>query len=43
MRTAMGLLGVDSLARLDKSYLHYAEPVRVPHIHSAFPLLEEGY
>jgi len=43
IRTALGLLGVDSFAKLDKSYLHKAEPVRTPHVHSAFPLIEEGY
>ncbi len=43
IRTSMGLLGVDSFARLDKSYLHPAPPVRETHIHSAFPLISEGY
>ena len=43
IRTALGLLGVDSFAKLDKSYLHKAEPVRTPHVHSAFPLIAEGY
>jgi glycolate oxidase len=40
----MGLLGVDSLARLDRSYLHLGAPVvRTPGPRSAFPLIEEGY
>ena len=43
IRVAMGLLGVDSLAKLDKTYLHPAPPVYTPHIHSAFPLIEAGY
>ena len=43
IRTTLGLLGVDGFAKLDKSYLHKAEPVRTPHVHSAFPLIEEGY
>jgi isopentenyl diphosphate isomerase/L-lactate dehydrogenase-like FMN-dependent dehydrogenase len=43
LRVSMGLLGVDSFAKLDKSYLHVAPAVYTPHIHSAFPLLEAGY
>ena len=43
LRVSMGLLGVDSFAKLDKSYLHAAPPVYTPHVHSAFPLLEAGY
>lgn len=43
LRVSMGLLGVDSVAQLDKSYLHAAPPVYTPHVHSAFPLLEAGY
>ncbi len=43
LRVSMGLLGVDSFAKLDKSYLHPAPPVYTPHVHSAFPLLEAGY
>ena len=42
----LGLLGADRFAALDKSYLHPAPPVRLPHALSAFPLLrlpEEGY
>ena len=40
IRIAMGLLGVHSLAMLDASYLHPATPVTVPHVTSAFPLLD---
>ena len=32
-----------NLAALDRSYLHAATPVNLPHATSAFPLLEEGY
>jgi glycolate oxidase len=37
---ALGLLGVTSFAELDKSYLHAATPTNLPHVFSAFPLLE---
>jgi glycolate oxidase len=41
---AMGLLGVDRLAGLNRSYLSVASPVNRPHVTSAFPLLDEdGY
>jgi isopentenyl diphosphate isomerase/L-lactate dehydrogenase-like FMN-dependent dehydrogenase len=40
IRIAMGLLGVHSLAQLDGSYLHAAAPVTLPHVTSAFPLLD---
>ena len=43
MRICLGLLGVDRLSALDRSYLHAAAPVTLPHIMSAFPLLGEGY
>jgi isopentenyl diphosphate isomerase/L-lactate dehydrogenase-like FMN-dependent dehydrogenase len=36
----LGLLGVKSFAELDKSYLHPATPTNLPHVFSAFPLLE---
>jgi isopentenyl diphosphate isomerase/L-lactate dehydrogenase-like FMN-dependent dehydrogenase len=40
----LGLLGVRSFAELDKSYLHPATPTNLPHVFSAFPLLEiESY
>ncbi len=40
IRIAMGLLGVHSLGQLDPSYLHAAAPVTLPHVTSAFPLLD---
>jgi glycolate oxidase len=43
MRIAMGLLGVDRLGGLDRSYLHAAAPVVPAHVMSAFPLIGEGY
>lgn len=43
IRIALGLLGVTNFAELDASYLHPAVPMTVPHVFSAFPLLEEGY
>ena len=46
MKEAMGLLGVTSLAQLDKSYISPAMPTNLPHVHSAFPLLnleDPGY
>ncbi len=46
MAECLGLLGVESLAMLDKTYLHPAQPTTLPHVLSAFPLLriaEEGY
>ncbi|HXA72259.1 MAG TPA: alpha-hydroxy acid oxidase [Stellaceae bacterium] len=43
LRVSMGLLGVDSFAKLDPSYLHAAPPVYTPHVHSAFPLIDAGY
>jgi isopentenyl diphosphate isomerase/L-lactate dehydrogenase-like FMN-dependent dehydrogenase len=36
----LGLLGVRNFAELDKSYLHAATPTNLPHVLSAFPLLE---
>jgi glycolate oxidase len=43
IRSCLGLLGVTRLDDVDKSYLHAATPVVAPHVHSAFPLLGEGY
>jgi isopentenyl diphosphate isomerase/L-lactate dehydrogenase-like FMN-dependent dehydrogenase len=44
MTIALGLLGVDRLSALDRSYVTAASPVGRPHVTSAFPLLqEEGY
>jgi glycolate oxidase len=40
MTRAMGLLGVNTLAELDPSYLRPAQPVRVPHVLSAFPYID---
>jgi isopentenyl diphosphate isomerase/L-lactate dehydrogenase-like FMN-dependent dehydrogenase len=36
----LGLLGVTKFAELDKSYLHPATPTTLPHVFSAFPLLD---
>ncbi|MBM3529684.1 MAG: alpha-hydroxy-acid oxidizing protein [Alphaproteobacteria bacterium] len=36
----MGLLGVNRLAELDPSYVRPAQPVRSPHVLSAFPYIE---
>src|SRR3984885_14687178 len=36
----LGLLGVTKFAELDKSYLHPATPTNLPHVLSAFPLLD---
>ena len=36
----LGLLGVTNFAELDKSYLHAATPTNLPHVLSAFPLLD---
>ena len=46
IRTCLGLLGVTGFAQLDKSFTHAAPSLTVPHVHSAFPLLnlaDEGY
>lgn len=46
MREVMGLLGVTSLAQLDKSYIAKSMPTNLTGVHSAFPLLnlqDEGY
>jgi glycolate oxidase len=37
---ALGLLGVTSFGKLDRSYLHSALPANAPHVLSAFPLWE---
>jgi isopentenyl diphosphate isomerase/L-lactate dehydrogenase-like FMN-dependent dehydrogenase len=37
---ALGLLGVTSFSKLDRSYLHPATPANTPHVLSAFPLWE---
>ena len=44
VRICLGLLGVTRLADLDPSYLQAAPAVSLPHVTSAFPLLDEdGY
>ncbi len=43
IRICLGLLGVAGWAELDRSSLHAATPVTLPHATSAFPLLGEGY
>lgn len=43
IRVSLGLLGVDRFSALDRSYVHPAAPVVPPHVHSAFPLIGEGY
>ncbi len=40
VQRCMGLLGVNSFAELDKSYLHAAAPTNPPSVFSAFPLLD---
>jgi isopentenyl diphosphate isomerase/L-lactate dehydrogenase-like FMN-dependent dehydrogenase len=40
VRRCLGLVGVNTFAELDKSYLHPATPTNPPHVFSAFPLLE---
>ena len=42
IRICLGLLGVERLAQLDRSHLHPAAPVALPHATSAFPLLDEA-
>jgi isopentenyl diphosphate isomerase/L-lactate dehydrogenase-like FMN-dependent dehydrogenase len=37
---ALGLLGVTSYGKLDRSYLAPAAPANAPHVFSAFPLWE---
>ena len=37
---ALGLLGVTTFGKLDRSYLHPAAPANAPHVLSAFPLWE---
>ena len=44
VQRCLGLLGVTRFAELDPSYLHAAAPANLPHVLSAFPLLEiEAY
>ena len=39
VRRCLGLVGVNTFAELDKSYLHAATPTNLPDVFSAFPLL----
>jgi len=43
MKEVMGLLGVSSLKQLDKSYVTRSTPTMQTGVHSAFPLMHEGY
>jgi isopentenyl diphosphate isomerase/L-lactate dehydrogenase-like FMN-dependent dehydrogenase len=43
VRRCLGLLGVTSYAELDASYVASAPPLPRTGMHSAFPLLDEGY
>jgi isopentenyl diphosphate isomerase/L-lactate dehydrogenase-like FMN-dependent dehydrogenase len=43
IRTNMALLGVRSVAELTPALLESAPPIVMPHVLSAFPLLDEGY
>jgi hypothetical protein len=36
----LGLLGVRNFAELNQSYVHPASPTNLPHVFSAFPLLD---
>ncbi|MDB5413084.1 MAG: putative FMN-dependent alpha-hydroxy acid dehydrogenase family protein [Rubritepida sp.] len=41
---ALGLTGVTSFSQLTRSHVHIgAPPVNFPHVHSAFPLIAQGY
>ena len=40
IRSCMGLLGVTSFAELSPGFVHAASPTNMPHVHSAFPLLD---
>jgi isopentenyl diphosphate isomerase/L-lactate dehydrogenase-like FMN-dependent dehydrogenase len=40
VQRCLGLLGVNTFAELDTSYLHAAAPANVPDVFSAFPLLQ---
>jgi glycolate oxidase len=40
VQRCLGLLGVNRLSDVNRSYLHPVAPVTVPHVLSAFPLLE---
>src|SRR6266566_3083446 len=40
VQRCLGLLGVNTFAELDRTYLHAALPANAPHVLSAFPLLK---
>jgi len=40
IQRCLGLLGVNTFSELDKSYLHPAKATNLPHVLSAFPLLD---
>ena len=40
VKRCLGLLGVNTFAELDRTYLHAAPPANAPHVLSAFPLLK---
>jgi glycolate oxidase len=40
VKRCLGLLGVNTFAELDRTYLHAAPPANPPHVLSAFPLLK---
>ena len=40
VQRCLGLLGAATFADLNRSYLHAAAPANIPHVLSAFPLLE---
>jgi isopentenyl diphosphate isomerase/L-lactate dehydrogenase-like FMN-dependent dehydrogenase len=40
VQRCLGLLGVNTFAELDRTYLHAAPPANPPHVLSAFPLLK---
>ena len=43
MKEVMGLLGTTSLKQLNKSFISAATPTNLRRVHSAFPLMHEGY
>lgn len=40
IRSCLGLLGATSYAELSPGFVHGATPTNLPHVHSAFPLLD---
>ncbi|MCC7426887.1 MAG: alpha-hydroxy-acid oxidizing protein [Alphaproteobacteria bacterium] len=43
VRICLGLMGCTSLSQVTRAHITRAQPVRRSHVHSAFPLLGEGY